>query len=310
MIRAGIIGGLHPAAGALIRLLINHPDVELMWVNAPEAEGHTLSAAHRGLIGETYMRFTSAVDPETVDVIFLCNTDDGESREFLSRHEIPKRMRVIDFSPDFRLEPEEVELPSRWVFALPELHRKPLVRGARKAAIPGAISSAVLLGLLPLAKGLLLNSPIHTTVMTPSADDMPPAYPVAYLDHDQVDEINHALRQLQTSFCSPINLIASAAGWSRGMVATSYFETSISLDQARDIFDEFYEDHSFTFVSESLPDLREVVGTNRCVIYLEKVKNQLIVTTVIDDILKGSAGNALHTMNLLFGLQERVGLAR
>lgn len=250
------------------------------------------------------------VDMDVVDVIFLCHTDDGESREFLTSHEVPERMRVIDFSPDYRLEPEDVELPRRWVFALPELHRKPLVRGSRKAAIPGAISTAVLLGLLPLAKGLLLNSTIHSTVMTPSGEDMPPAYPVAYLDHDQVDEVNHALRQLQTSFNSPINLIAAAAGWSRGMVATSYFEIPLTLDQARDLFDEFYEDHSFTFVSESLPDLREVVGTNRCVIYLEKVKNQLVVTTVIDDVLKGSAGNALHSMNLLFGLQERVGLAR
>lgn len=304
------MGGLHPAAGDLIRLLINHPDVELMWVNAPEAEGHTLSAAHRGLIGETYMRFTSAIDLDAVDVIFLCHSDDGDSREFLAKREIPEKMRIIDFSPDFRLEPLSDNLQERWVFALPELHRKPLVRGALKASLPGPISISVLLGLLPLAKENLLNSPIHSTVLVPSADDMPPAYPVAYLDHELIDEIRHAVTQIQTNFDSPFNLIATAAGWQRGIVATSYLKTSITLDQARDLFDEFYEDHSFTFVSESLPDLREVVDTNRCVIYLDKVKDQLIITSVIDDVLKGTVGNAIHSMNLLFGLQERVGLTR
>ena len=308
MIRAGIIGGLHPAAGHLIRLLIHHPDVELMWVCAPEAEGHLLSSAHRGLIGESYMRFCSQPDMEQADVLFLCHTDDGESTEFMTVNDVPAEMRIIDLSPDFRFEPEEGELPEQWIYALPELNRKPLVRGARKAAIPGGMAAAVLLGLLPMAKNLLLNSPIHASVLVPSNEDMPPAYPVAYLDHDQVDEISHSLRQLQTSFNSPVEMLATAAGWQHGIVATMYFDTPMQLNAIRDIYDEFYEDHSFTFISDSLPDLREVAGSNRCVIYLEKVKSKLVVTTVIDDVYKGSAGAAIHAMNLLFGLQERVGL--
>ncbi len=304
MIKAGITGGAHPAAGELIRILINHPDVELQWVAAPEVSGEMVSAMHKGLLGETYMRFSDEVNIEDIDVLFLCPSEPGENKAFLEANEIPERIKIVDLSADYRLtDPEQ----HTWVYALPELNRKPLVRGATKAAIPGELAHAVLLGLLPMAKNLMLNNDIHISVTT-ATDEAAAGQPLAYLDHEEIDEMKFALRQLQSSFNSDIYMLVSAAGWNRGTVATMYLETGVSIDELRNLYDEFYEDHNFTFLTDQLPDLREVTNTNKCVIHLEKVGKRVAITSMIDDKLKGTAGTAVHAMNLLFGLQERVGL--
>lgn len=305
MIRVGITGGESEAAGHLIRILINHPDVELAWVESPSEEGSLLSQRHKGLTGETYMQFCRKGNPEDTDVIFLCNTVDGDSERYVATRRIPDNVKLIDLSPDFRMPEEGSDSP--WVYALPELNRKPLVRGATRAAIPGPLATIMLLSLLPMAKNLLLNSDIHVSCVTPTGEDTPGEATVM-LDHEEIEETRQALRSLQQSFDAPIHLVATAGGWNRGISATIYLDTPVSEDDIKDLYDTFYEDHGFTFLSESYPGLDEVAGTNKCVIHVEKVDGRLAVTAVIDDILKGGAAAAVHVMNLLFGLQERVGL--
>ena len=305
MIRVGIVGGESVAAGNLIRILINHPDVELAWVESASEEGSLLSQRHKGLTGETYMQFVRRGNPADTDVIFLCNSIDGDSEHYMASHQLPENVKVIDLSPDFRMPLGEVE--SEWVYALPELNRKQLVRGATRAAIPGTLASIMLLSLLPMAKNLMLNSDIHVSCTTATGEDAPGEATVI-LDHEEIEETAKALKSLQQSFNSDIHLVATAGGWNRGLSATIYLDTPVGEDDIKDLYDAFYEDHGFTFLTESYPGLEEVTGTNKCVIHLEKVGSKLAITTVIDDTLKGGAAAAVHVMNLMFGLQERVGL--
>lgn len=306
MIKAGIVGGESNSAGELIRILINHPDVELAWVSAPEEEGELLAQRHRGLTGETYMRFCGDKNPDDIDVLFLCFAEDGDSERYLARHTLPEKLKLIDMSPDFRLPTDE---DSEWVYALPELNRKPLVRGATRAAVPGPFATIMLLSLLPMAKNLLLNSEIHVSCVSPSAPDADrPGEATVLLEHEEIDETRKALKTLQNSFDSDIRLVATAGGWNTGLASNIYMDTPIGEDEIKDLYDTFYEDHGFTFLSENLPDLGEVRGTNKCLMHLEKSGNTLIVSAVIDDTHKGGASAAVHAMNLMFGLQERVGL--
>ncbi len=309
MIRVGITGGETPTAGNLIRILINHPDVELALVESPSEEGALLFQRHKGLAGETYMQFCGRGNLEDIDLLFLCNNIDGDSERYLASHVIPEGVKIIDLSPDFRINPSEStpENAPVWVYALPELNRKPLVRGAMRAAIPGSLASVMLLSLLPMAKNLLLNSEIHVSCVTPHGEDAEGEATVL-LEHEEIEETAAALRTLQQSFNAPIRLTATAGGWNRGISATIYFNTPIAEDEIKDIYDTFYEDHGFTFLSESFPGLDEVRGTNKCMIHIEKSGDQLVISTVVDDTLKGGAAGAVHVMNLLYGLQERVGL--
>lgn len=302
MIKAGIVGGLSQSAGELIRILINHPDVDLIRVTEPELAGLPVSAHHKGLIGENYMRFSSEVATDDVDILFLCPSEEGESLHFVGGNTLPESLCIVDMSADFRN-----HIGDGWVYGLPELNRKPLVRGARRASVPGAMAHAVLLALLPLAAEGLLNADLHINVTT-SSEDAEAGQPLAFLDHEEVDEIRNSIRVLQPDFDRDILFLAQASGWERGTVATVYFRTPEPLERIRALFEEMYRDHNFTYLTDSLPDLREVTGTNKAVIHLEKVGNRLVITSMIDNAVKGGAGTAVHDMNLLFGLQERVGL--
>lgn len=304
MIRAGIAGGATTSAGEVIKILVNHPDVEIIWVESPELEGHFLYEIHKGLRGETYMRFTSRPDVEAIDVLFLGYDDPDRTARFLHSVNVPDSVKMIDLSGLFR-DPSDTESP--WVYALPELNRKPLVRGATKAAIPGSLATAVLLGLLPLAKNLMLTADIHACAVVPDTD-AEPGEALALLEHEQTDEIVQALQTIQQSFSRPIFFVVTAGGWTRGISLVMYFKCQTSESELRSLYDEYYSDHGFTFLSDSVPSLSEVVGTGKCIINLQKVDDRLAVTVAIDDVLKGSAAQAVHAMNLLFGLQERVGL--
>jgi len=317
MIRAGILGGEGFAAGELIRLLINHPDVELNRVQSLLHSGKLISEIHQGMEGETYLRFTPEVDFDDLDVVFCCYPHGHTSRLF-AEHELPEGLKIIDLSRDFRIEGPEHE----FIYGLPELNRRRLVHGAMRVANPGAFATAIELALLPLAKNLLLNSPIHITAITGfsgSAVEKSSPDQLAWhrdnvsiyqpLAHQHIPEIRQTLQALQTSFDSEIHFIPMRGSFARGMLVTAYMDMPVSIDQLRNLYEDYYADHSFTFVIDRRPDLKDVVNTNKCLIHLEKVAGKLLVTCVIDNILKGAAGQAVHNMNLLFGLQERVGLA-
>lgn len=304
MIKVGIIGATHPVAGELLRVLVFHPDVEVVWAYAPNHAGMPITQFHRGLVGETFLRFTDTVTPDNVDVVFMCHDRDGKSREILG--ELPaedvERLRIIDISPDF-LDAAEA---GDFVYGIPESNRKQLVRGARHAAVPSPVAMAVLLALLPLARNLMLNSTIHATVVRAS-------HPydlglVSVFPEQEVKEVTDAVRSVQTSFSQSVNIISVSGGFPRGLMAVVYMESPISVEQVRELYEQFYDDHSFTSITDITPDIREIANTNKCMINIEKYDNRLVITAAIDDMLKGSAGNAIHIMNLLFGLQERVGL--
>lgn len=317
MIRAGILGGEGFAAGELIRLLINHPDVELSRVQSKLYDGRLLTEVHQGMEGETYLRFTADVDFEDLDVVFCCYPH-GHTSQLFANRQLPEGLKVIDLARDFRIESPE----SDFVYGLPELNRRRLVHGAMRVANPGAFATAIELALLPLAKNLLLNTPIHITAITGfsgSAVEKSSPDQLAWhrdnvsiyqpLHHDHLPEIRQTLQTLQSSFNSELLFIPMRGSFARGMLITAYMDMPVSLDQLRNLYEDYYADHSFTFVVDRRPDLKDVVNTNKCLIHLEKIGDKLLVTAVIDNIIKGAAGQAVHNMNLLFGLHEKVGLA-
>lgn len=317
MIRAGILGGEGFAAGELIRLLINHPDVELSRVQSNLYAGKLITEVHQGMEGETYLRFTPDVDLEDLDVVFCCYPHGHTSRLFANR-EIPEELKIIDLSRDFRLESEDND----FVYGLPELNRKRLVHGVKHVATPGSFATCIELALLPLAKNLLLNSPIHITAITAfsgSAVEKSSPDQLAWhrdnvsiynpLEHQHIPEIKQTLKTLQSTFDSEIMFIPMRGSFARGMLVTAYMDMPVSEDQLRNLYEDYYADHSFTFIVDRRPDLKDIVNTNKCLIHLEKIGSKILVTAVMDNIIKGAAGQAVHNMNLLFGLHEKVGLA-
>ncbi|MGL5636415.1 MAG: N-acetyl-gamma-glutamyl-phosphate reductase [Bacteroidales bacterium] len=315
MIKIGIIGGAGYTAGELIRLLINHPDAEIMFIHSTSNAGKKISQVHSGLIGETDLEFCSSFDLDTIDLLFFC-TPHGESRKFMESHTIPSELKIIDLSNDFRL----VEEGNEFVYGLPELNRKFLNRG-KYVANPGCFATAIQLALLPLAKNLLLNNEIHITAITGSTgagqglsstshfswrtDNISVYKPFT---HQHLAEIHQSLKSLQTSFNSSINFIPVRGDFARGIFASIYIDCSLDLPEIEKLYDDYYEDHSFTFISKENIDLKQVVNTNKCLIHLEKHGNKLLILSAIDNLLKGASGQAIHNMNLLFGLQEKVGL--
>lgn len=306
MIRAGITGGTTPVAGEIIKLLINHPDVELMWVIDPDVEGARLSEIHKGLRGETYLSF-SARPTDRTDVIFLCFDEPGQAKEFVAANNIGPEVRLIDLSGDYLPETTFAD-GDEWIFGLPELCRKPLVRGATKTSLPLPLTSAVLLALTPLAKEQWLTSDINVTAVI-AEENAEPGETLALIDLEQADDIARAVRSLQPDFTADrMMFVVVNGGWPQGISVAIHFITDRTEEEAIRAFSDYYNDHNFVFLSESLPSLSEVVGTNKCIINIQKVEKRLVITAVIDDLVKGSSAMAVHDMNLLFGLQERVGL--
>ena len=316
MIKAGIIGGAGYTAGELIRLLINHPDVQLMWVNSSSNAGNPVASVHQGLIGETDLVFTDQTPFDEINVLFFC-TPHGQTRTFLESHSVPDDLRIIDLSTDYRHQDGTHD----FVYGLPELNRKAIVRGAKHIANPGCFATAIQLALLPLAKNLLLNKDVHVFAITGSTGSGVKPAPTSHFSwrndnisiykpfrHQHLDEIRQSLSQLQNSFASEIDFIPVRGCFSRGIFATLYLDCPVELSEIRRLYDDYYSDHNFTFVTDKMPDLKDVVNTNKCLLHLEKEGNKLIIVSVIDNLLKGASGTAVHNMNLLFGLHERTGL--
>ena len=316
MIKAGIIGGAGYTAGELIRLLINHPDVQLMWVNSSSNAGNPVASVHQGLIGETDLVFTDQTPFDEINVLFFC-TPHGQTRTFLESHSVPDDLRIIDLSTDYRHQDGTHD----FVYGRPELNRKAIVRGAKHIANPGCFATAIQLALLPLAKNLLLNKDVHVFAITGSTGAGVKPAPTSHFSwrndnisiykpfrHQHLDEIRQSLSQLQNSFASEIDFIPVRGCFSRGIFATLYLDCPVELSEIRRLYDDYYSDHNFTFVTDKMPDLKDVVNTNKCLLHLEKEGNKLIIVSVIDNLLKGASGTAVHNMNLLFGLHERTGL--
>jgi N-acetyl-gamma-glutamyl-phosphate reductase len=315
MIRAGIIGGAGYTAGELIRLLIHHPDVEILFVNSASNAGNKLTDVHADLSGETNLRFTDQLLLEETDLLFFC-TAHGATKRFMETHTIPEGLKIIDLSQDYRL-----ASPSHaFIYGLPELNRRAICK-SKYVANPGCFATGIQLALLPLAKHLMLTREIHVHALTGSTgagvrpsetshfswrnNNISIYQPFA---HRHLAEIRQSLTQLQHSFSAAINFIPVRGNFTRGIFTTAYMECKIELEEIRKIYDGYYDDHSFTFVVDKSPDLKQVVNTNKCLLHLQKIDGKLLVTSVIDNLLKGASGQAVHNMNLLFNLEETVGL--
>jgi N-acetyl-gamma-glutamyl-phosphate reductase len=315
MIRIGIIGGAGYTAGELIRLLVNHPDARIVFIHSSSNEGNRVADVHSGLFGETDMVFTGELPLEAIDLLFFC-TAHGDTKKFIESHELPDKLKIIDLSTDYRLKSEEHD----FVYGLPELNRRQICN-AQRVANPGCFATCIQLAVLPLAKHLMLNSDLHVHAITGStgagvkpgatthfswrSDNVSVYKP---FEHQHLAEIRQSLAQLQNSFHSAVNFIPVRGNFTRGIFATTYIDMKIELAEIRRIYEEYYDDHSFTFLSDRNPDLKQVVNTNKCLIHLQKFGDKLLIISMIDNLLKGASGQAVHNMNLLFGLEETVGL--
>lgn len=315
MIKVGIIGGAGYTAGELIRLLINHPDTKITFVNSTSNAGNKITDVHEGLYGETNLRFTDELPLDNVDVLFFC-TAHGDTKKFMESHSIPESVKIIDLSMDYRIANPEHD----FVYGLPELNRRRICN-AQHIANPGCFATCIQLGVLPLAKHLLLNSELHVNAITGSTGAGVKPSSTSHFSwrndnisiykpftHQHLAEIKQSLSQLQNSFQGNINFIPVRGNFSRGIFATTYIDCKVELDEIKRIYEEYYDDHSFTFVTDKNPDLKQVVNTNKCLIYLQKYEDKLLIISMIDNLLKGASGQAIHNMNLLFGLEETVGL--
>lgn len=315
MIKAGIIGGAGYTAGELIRILINHQEVELVFVNSTSNAGNKLTDIHSGLLGETEMSFTDQLPYDKIDVLFFC-TAHGDTKKFLEANEVPKSLKIIDLSTDYRHKSEG----NKFIYGLPELN-KAEIKKASYIANPGCFATAIQLALLPLAKAGFLNSEIHVNAITGSTGaGVKPSATSHFswrennisvykaFEHQHLTEIRQSLESLYPDFDKDINFIPVRGNFTRGIFASIYLEYDETLEEAENIYKEFYKDSPFVIVSDKNIDLKQVVNTNKCALHLEKHGNKLLILSCIDNLVKGASGQAVHNMNLIFGLDETTGL--
>ncbi|WP_299607494.1 N-acetyl-gamma-glutamyl-phosphate reductase [uncultured Aquimarina sp.] len=318
MIKVGIIGGSGYTAGELIRLLIHHPNVVLDFVYSTTNAGVSISDQHVDVLGDIDLAFTDTVNP-SIDVLFLC-LGHGRSRAFLEEHTFSNHTKVIDLGNDFRLEKDHVFDGREFVYGLPEL-QKDKIRSAQNIANPGCFATAIQLALLPLASSNKIHDAVHINATTGStgAGVMPggtthfswrdnnfSSYKV--FTHQHLDEINQSIQQLQNNFNTPIFFIPNRGNFSKGIYATLYTKYDGSEEEAVALYKTYYKDSKFTVVSEKEIYLKQVVNTNKCILHLSKKDGMLLITSVIDNLIKGASGQAIHNMNLMLGIEEKTGL--
>lgn len=315
-IRAGITGAAGYTGGELIRLLINHPEVEISFAHSNSSSGQLVSSVHKDLVGETDLVFSENSD-EDIDVLFLC-VGHGEARKFLTANPLPERVKIIDLSQDFRLKDSNTIGNRNFVYGLPELN-KSIIQQASSIANPGCFATAIQLGLLPLAKAGGLSETYITgiTGSTGAGQGLSSTSHFSWrsnniqayksLDHQHINEIGESLAQLSGNK-QTINFIPWRGDFARGIYVSAVISCSWTPDEAIAHYQSFYADAAFTHVSKNMIDLKQVVNTNKCLIHLEKQGDKLVVHSAIDNLLKGASGQAVQNMNLLFGLAENAGL--
>ncbi|GGK11778.1 N-acetyl-gamma-glutamyl-phosphate reductase [Yeosuana aromativorans] len=318
MIQVGIIGGAGYTAGELIRLLIFHDKADINFVYSTSNAGNKISKVHQDLEGRLDLKFTDTINPN-VDVLFLC-LGHGNSVKFLKANTFSENTKIIDLGNDFRLEKDKVFENKTFVYGLPEL-QKDVIKTADYIANPGCFATAIQLALLPLANKGLLKTDVHVNAVTGATGagtSLSETTHFTWRDnnfsyykpftHQHLGEINQSVKQLQNDCSSEILFMPNRGNFSRGIFATVYTDFDGSLEEAKKLYKSFYKDAKFTFVSDEDLHLKQVVNTNNCLIHLHKHNNKLLITSIIDNLLKGASGQAIQNMNLLFGFDETEGL--
>jgi len=314
----GIIGGAGYTAGELIRLLLNHPKTNINFVYSTSNAGNKLHQVHQDLIGNTEINFTSEIN-KNIDVLFLC-LGHGNSTAFLANNSFSENTKIIDLSNDFRLIADKIFEGKEFVYGLPEL-QKEAIKNAKYIANPGCFATALQLAILPLAANGLLKKDIHinaVTGATGAGTSLSKTTHFTWRDnnfshykaftHQHLGEINQTVNQLQSDFNSEINFMPNRGNFSRGIFATTYTKFERSIEDAIKIYKDFYKEAAFTFVSDKEIHMKQVVNTNKCLIHLMKFENKLLITSTIDNLLKGASGQAIQNMNLMYGFEENLGL--
>ena len=313
MVKVGIIGGAGYTAGELIRLLINHPQVEIAFIHSTSNAGNLVCDVHGGLIGETDLRFSAEYDLTAVDALFLCSAH-GQSRKFWEENPAPVTLKIIDLAQDFRDE------SCGYVYGLPEINRSRIAATSRLAN-PGCFATAIQLALLPLAAKGLLTDEVHITAITGSTgagvkpgatthfswrSDNMSVYKA--FEHQHLIEIGRTLKTLQPSFDKAVNFVPMRGDFARGIFASVYTESALTESEAVALYNDFYRDAAFTFVAQKDVDLKQVVNTNKALVHVAKYGNKLHIVSTIDNLLKGASGQAVQNMNIMFGFDEKTGL--
>lgn len=323
MIKVGILGAAGYTGGELIRLLVHHPEAEIVFANSESNAGNLVADVHEGLLGDTDLRFTDAMPFGEVDVVFFC-FGHGKSEEFLKEHAIPEHVRIIDLAQDFRIASPTHD----YVYGLPEIHKEQIQK-CQHLANPGCFATCIQLGLLPLAKAGMLThdiavnaitgstgagqKPVSTTHFSWRTDNMS-IYKV--FTHQHLHEIRQSLTELQGSLDVDVDFIPYRGDFARGVFCTEVVKfdgeegtpTNPTAEQLADMYRTFYADAAFTHYIEKALDLKQVVNTNKALVHIDKFGNKAVITCTIDNLLKGAVGQAVQNMNLMFGIEERSGL--
>ncbi len=315
MIRIGILGAAGYTGGELIRLLLNHPEAEIVFANSESNAGNPVADVHEGLLGDTDLTFTDQMPFDQVDVVFFC-FGHGKSAAFLAQHTIPDNVKIIDLAQDFR-----IAAPGNdFVYGLPEINRSRIAT-AQHVANPGCFATCIQLGLLPTAQMGLLSGDIAVNAITGSTGAGQKATATTHFSwrnnnmsiykpfqHQHVPEILQSLRQVQGQFDGEVDFIPYRGDFARGIFATEVVKTEAAIDDIVDAYKAFYADAPFTHYSDKAIDLKQVVNTNKALVHCEKYGNKLLITSCIDNLLKGAVGQAVENMNIMFGIDETAGL--
>jgi len=314
----GIIGGAGYTAGELIRLLLHHPETNINFVYSTSNAGNKLYKVHQDLIGDTEINFTNEINTE-VDILFLC-LGHGNSTAFLAKTPFSENTKIIDLSNDFRLTADKNFEGKEFVYGLPELNKE-AIKSAAYIANPGCFATALQLAILPLAANGFLQNDVHINAVTGATGAGTSLSETTHFtwrdnnfshykafNHQHLGEINQTVNQLQTDFKSEINFVPNRGNFSRGIFATTYTKFDGSIEAAKKMYKEYYKDAAFTFVSDVDIHMKQVVNTNKCLIHLAKHTNKLLITSTIDNLLKGASGQAIQNMNLMYGFEETLGL--
>jgi N-acetyl-gamma-glutamyl-phosphate reductase len=313
-INIGIIGGAGYTGGELLRILLNHPQVNINFVHSKSQAGKPVYSTHSDLVGDTDLLFTDIMPFDEVQAIFLCSGH-NESKKFLAENTLPESLKIIDLSTDFR------DQSNGFVYGLPELQRD-LIKTATKIANPGCFATSIELALLPLANAGVLNDDIHVSAVTGSTGAGQSLSATTHFSwrnnnisiykaftHQHLKEINQSIKTLQPSFGKSVNFIPYRGNFSRGIMANVYTKFAGTIEEAKALYKNYYASHPFTHLSEAAEiDLKQVVNTNKCIIHLEKHDDNLLITSIIDNLSKGASGQAVQNLNLVFGLEETTGL--
>ena len=315
MIRIGILGAAGYTGGELIRLLLNHPEAEIVFANSESNAGNLVADVHEGLYGDTELRFTSEMPFDQVDVIFFC-FGHGKSEQFLREHTIPAHVKIIDLAQDFRLAAPDND----YVYGLPEINRE-RIAAAQHVANPGCFATCIQLGLLPAAKLGIVKGDIAVNAITGStgAGQKPGATThfswrnnnmsiYKAFCHQHVPEICQSLKQVQGELDAEIDFIPYRGDFARGIFATEVVKTDMPIEQIVEAYKDFYKDAPFTHYVDNAIDMKQVVNTNKALIHCDKFGNKLLITSTIDNLLKGAVGQAVQNMNIMFGVEETMGL--